>query len=129
MRRELGITDDEHRIVLEELGIEDPELLSPNRQRSLENLIRLSGYRKSLERLMLLQSKQSNDLRSKDDHLTTLNKYQLKIQTQSALWDANIQLPLKKKIGFWVDSRQTQNRQKAEFLLAQLPDLIEVIVF
>lgn len=27
MRQELGITDDEHRIVMEELGIEDPELL------------------------------------------------------------------------------------------------------
>ncbi len=63
MRQELGITDDEHRIVLEELGIEDPELLSPNRQRSLENQIRLSGYRKSLERLMLLQGKQLNSLR------------------------------------------------------------------
>ena len=47
MRRELGISDDEHRIVLEELGVEDPALLDPNRQRSLENQIRLSGYRKS----------------------------------------------------------------------------------
>nr|WP_238718569.1 hypothetical protein [Petrachloros mirabilis] len=43
MRQELSITDDEHRLVLEELGIEDPELLNPDRQRSLENQIRLSG--------------------------------------------------------------------------------------
>jgi hypothetical protein len=35
MRRELGISDDEHLEVLEELGIEDPELLNPDRQRSL----------------------------------------------------------------------------------------------
>jgi len=54
----LEITDDEHREVLEELGIENPELLNPNRQRSLENQIRLTGYRKSLERLMLLQKQQ-----------------------------------------------------------------------
>ena len=51
LRQELGITDDEHREVLEELGIEDPELLNPDRKRSLENQIRLTGYRKSLERL------------------------------------------------------------------------------
>jgi hypothetical protein len=58
MRQELDISDDEHREVLEELGIEDPELLNPNRQRSLENQIRLNGYQKSLERLMLLQQRQ-----------------------------------------------------------------------
>ena len=51
MRQELSITDDEHRQVLDEVGIEDPDLLNPNRQRSLENQIRLSGYRKSLEYL------------------------------------------------------------------------------
>jgi oligoendopeptidase F len=44
--------------VLEELGIEAPELLNPDRQRSLENQIRLTGYRKSLERLMRLQRHQ-----------------------------------------------------------------------
>lgn len=58
MRQELGVSDDEHREVLEELGIEDPELLNPNRKRSLENQIRLNGYQKSLERLMLLQQRQ-----------------------------------------------------------------------
>lgn len=60
MRRELGISDDEHREVLEELGIEDPNLLNPDRQRSLENQIRLTGYQRSLERLMRLQQSQPN---------------------------------------------------------------------
>lgn len=60
MRQELGISDDEHQEVLEELGVEDPELLNPDRQRNLENQVRLNGYRKSLERLMMLQKLQTD---------------------------------------------------------------------
>ena len=45
----------EHRQLLDELGVEDPGLLDPDSRRSLEDQIRLSGYRKSLERLMLVQ--------------------------------------------------------------------------
>jgi hypothetical protein len=56
MRLSLGISDDEHRRLLEELGVEDPALLDPDIRRSLEDQIRLSGYRKSLERLLRLQS-------------------------------------------------------------------------
>ncbi|MEB3244072.1 MAG: 4Fe-4S binding protein, partial [Cyanobacteriota bacterium] len=55
MRSELGISDDEHRRLLEELGVEDPDLLDPDKKRSLEDQVRLSGYRRSLERLMRLQ--------------------------------------------------------------------------
>jgi hypothetical protein len=55
MRLSLGISDSEHRNLLEELGVEDPGLLDPDSRRSLEDQIRLSGYRKSLERLMLVQ--------------------------------------------------------------------------
>jgi Cyclic nucleotide-binding domain/4Fe-4S binding domain len=55
MRAELDISDEEHRVVLEELGVEDPELLDPNQQRSRENLVRLTGYRKALERMLTLQ--------------------------------------------------------------------------
>lgn len=55
MRLSLGISDSEHRSLLEELGVEDPGLLDPDSRRSLEDQIRLSGYRKSLERLMLVQ--------------------------------------------------------------------------
>ena len=55
MRMALGISDDEHRRLQEELGVEDPDLLDPENRRSLEDQIRLSGYRKSLERLQLLQ--------------------------------------------------------------------------
>ncbi len=59
MRRELGIADAEHEQLLEELGVEDPALLDPDSRRSLEDQVRLSGYRKSLERLVLLQGRQA----------------------------------------------------------------------
>ena len=112
MRRELGITDDEHRIVLEELGIEDPELLSPNRQRSLENQIRLSGYRKSLERLMLLQSKQmGSGLQDSPAVLSLRREYSITAQDED--WILR---------GF---SANAGSVKKAEFLLARLPELIQ----
>jgi CRP-like cAMP-binding protein len=110
MRQAIGITDDEHRIVLEELGIEDPELLNPNRQRSLENQIRLSGYRKSLERLMLLQNKQLNSQDSAA--LRSLRReYSITVQEEE-----------------WILSGLSANAgivKKDEFLLAQLLELID----
>lgn len=118
MRQELGITDDEHRIVLEELGIEDPELLNPDRKRSLENQIRLSGYRKSLERLMLLQRKQPD--------LTTFE--QLSLQNSEAVRSLRRQYSITPQEEEWILSGFSGNAssvKKAEFLLAQLPELID----
>ena len=56
LRTELDVSDTEHRNLLEELGVEDPQLLDPTRKRDLENLVRISGYRKAMERLMYLQN-------------------------------------------------------------------------
>lgn len=118
MRQELGITDDEHRIVLEELGIEDPQLLNPDRKRSLENQIRLSGYRKSLERLMLLQQKQpdhseSEQLSFQDSDVIRSLRRQYSITAQEEEWILS---------GF---SGNMSSVKKAEFLLAQLPKLVD----
>lgn len=120
MRQELGIMDDEHRDVLEELGIEDPELLNPDRQRSLENQIRLSGYRKSLERLMLLQSKQPDSAVSNSfDSLLEQNSAEIRalrrqysITSQEETWILSGLSP------------DAGNTRRAEFLLSQLPALI-----
>ncbi|BAZ09200.1 cyclic nucleotide-binding protein [Calothrix sp. NIES-4071] len=108
MRNELGITDDEHREVLSELGIEDPELLNPDRQRSLENQIRLSGYRKSLERLMLLQNTDG-------------------LQQQSAVKALQQQYSITPQEESWILSGLSQEAgivRRALFLLEQLPNLI-----
>ncbi len=118
MRQELGITDDEHRTVVAEVGIEDPELLNPDRQRSLENQIRLSGYRKSLERLMLLQRKQPDRAAFEQGSLqdsTTIRslRRQYSITPQEEEWILN---------GF---SSNASSIKKAEFLLAKLSRLID----
>jgi CRP-like cAMP-binding protein len=59
IRSELEISEAEHRQILAELGVEDPELLDPHQRRSKENLVRLNGYRKALERMMLLRERQT----------------------------------------------------------------------
>ena len=126
MRQELGITDDEHRIVLEELGIEDPELLSPNRQRSLENQIRLSGYRKSLERLMLLQSKQLDSLQPKGSDRTEFE--QLPFPDSAAIRSLRREYSITAQEEEWILSGFSANAgsvKKAEFLLTRLPELID----
>jgi CRP-like cAMP-binding protein len=116
LRHELGITADEHRQVLEELGIEDPELLNPGLKRSLENQIRLTGYRKSLERLMLLQQQQGSS--NIDSSITPDSadiralRRQYSIAPQEEAWILSGIAP------------EAGNLRRAEFLLAQLPDLI-----
>jgi Cyclic nucleotide-binding domain len=53
MREELQITTDEHYIILAKLGVENPTLLDPSIQRSLENQLRLESYQRYLETLLL----------------------------------------------------------------------------
>lgn len=116
MRQSLGMSDDEHREVLEELGVEDPELLNPNRQRTLENQIRLSGYRKSLERLMRLQQSRPDlaDLdRSPQDFAPVRalrREYSITPQEEDWIWQGL--------------SADAGGLQKAEGLLARLADWV-----
>jgi CRP-like cAMP-binding protein len=117
MRQELGITNDEHGQVLEELGVEDPELLNPNRQRSLENQIRLSGYQKSLERLMSLQKQQPDRntferLLQQDGAKIRSLRREYSITAQEEDWILSGFSPLE------------GNVQKTEFLLSRLSESI-----
>ncbi|AFZ35215.1 cyclic nucleotide-binding protein [Stanieria cyanosphaera PCC 7437] len=111
MRHELGISDDEHQEVLEELGVKDPELLNPNRKRSLENQIRLTGYQKSLERFLRLQQQiSSTEFTSSaeaSDAIRALRR-EYSITPQEEEWVLS---------GFAPDAGNTQ---KAESLLARL---------
>jgi Cyclic nucleotide-binding domain/FHA domain len=53
MREQLEISNDEHQIILTELGITEPELLDPQHQLTREQRLRLESYRQALELLLL----------------------------------------------------------------------------
>jgi len=53
VRNELNISDENHYTALKELGVEDPGLLDPRKQLTRENRLRVEGYRKALEFLIL----------------------------------------------------------------------------
>jgi pSer/pThr/pTyr-binding forkhead associated (FHA) protein len=53
MREQLEISNEEHQIILTELGIAEPELLDPQHQLTREQRLRLESYRQALEILLL----------------------------------------------------------------------------
>ncbi|MEP0776830.1 4Fe-4S binding protein [Microcoleus sp. ZQ-A2] len=59
LRYELAISDDEHHQILSNLGIENPELLDPNKQRSHEDWLRLESYREIVETTLNLWHRRS----------------------------------------------------------------------
>ncbi|MBF2097819.1 MAG: cyclic nucleotide-binding domain-containing protein, partial [Gloeomargaritaceae cyanobacterium C42_A2020_066] len=118
LRQELGITEDDHREVLDTLGVEDPELLNPDRQRTQENLVRLNGYRQSLERLMRLQQQQPGTdlapiLEPSSDALRHLRR-QYGITVQEEQWILGNLAP------------ETCQVRRGEYLLTQLPRWIAI---
>lgn len=113
MRRELGITDDEHVQLLDELGVEDPALLDPDQRRSLEDQIRLSGFRKSLDRLLALQKRQGG----RDDALALAG-----VRSLSRRFSVS---PAEEQAILGGLSSSAGAAQKAEVLLDRLPQLIE----
>ncbi len=110
MRRELGISDEEHEQLLEELGVEDPTLLDPDNRRSLEDQVRLSGYRKSLDRLMRLQNRPQEQGDTKAIR-SLRRRYGITAAEEEEILGGL--------------SAQATAAQKAEVLLQRLPELIE----
>ncbi|MFH7242080.1 MAG: cyclic nucleotide-binding domain-containing protein [Spirulina sp.] len=106
MRQELGISADEHQEILEELGVEDPDLLNPDRQRSLENQVRITGYQRSLERLLRLQQAQPNLMAEAEVPSLQSLRQEYAITPQEEAWV--------------LSGLSSQNSQKAEGLMARL---------
>ena len=59
MRLELDISDEEHQTALRELGLEDPDLLNPSKQHTLENQVRLESFRNALGTMLDFQRHRS----------------------------------------------------------------------
>ncbi len=53
LRQKLEITEHEHHGILQELGVEDPNLFNPTRLVTVESQLRLSAYRQFLELLLI----------------------------------------------------------------------------
>lgn len=52
MRMELDMSDRDHEQILTELGVENPSLFDPNKQRTREDLARLQGFRNRIKGLV-----------------------------------------------------------------------------
>jgi hypothetical protein len=52
MRQQLDISQNEHLTVLTELGVEDPDLLDPSKQRTRENQVRLQSFRDQIRSMV-----------------------------------------------------------------------------
>jgi hypothetical protein len=52
MRQQLDISEKEHLKVLTQLGVEDPDLLNPSKQRTRKNQVRLPSYRDQIASLV-----------------------------------------------------------------------------
>lgn len=114
LRLQLNLTDDEHRTIIEELGIEDPDLLNPQKLHTVENTVRLTGYRKALERMLNLQQKQSlNQLLSDNPQAVRKLRQQYCINYED---EAQILQGLDHQSDIYV---------RSEYILTQLTQLIE----
>ena len=102
LRTELDVSDTEHRTLLEELGVEDPQLLDPSRQRNLENLVRISGYRKAMERLMYLQNLDINTASQKVAKAYSITP----AEEREILQDFDQEASLKQKSYYYLDRLQ-----------------------
>ncbi|MDX2270390.1 MAG: cyclic nucleotide-binding domain-containing protein [Cyanobacteriota bacterium] len=113
IRSQLELSDDEHRTILSELGVEDPDLLDPDRLHSVENSVRLTGFRKALERLLSLQQRQSiTDLLQRDPQGVRRLRQQYCItyeEEEEILWGLD---------------REAGDLHRAKHLLQQLEPLI-----
>jgi hypothetical protein len=126
LRSQLDISEAEHREVLLELGVENPQLLDPQYQRSRENQVRLTGYRRALERLLSLQQRQlaqspvappiQRTIAAMLDHET---------QTLRALRrEYAVTLPEQAAVLEGLDP-EVRVRRRSQFLLGQLANLVD----
>jgi hypothetical protein len=115
LRNQLKITDEDHYSVLAELNVEDPTLLTPQKQPSRENKLRLESYRRALS---LLIQKQSEKGISPPD---AIDRKQKQIQTLRQEYAINVD-EHEQVLAEMLNQKGVLLRT-AETLLAQLQEL------
>ncbi|MDJ1185504.1 cyclic nucleotide-binding domain-containing protein [Roseofilum casamattae] len=116
IRQELALKEEDHFQVLTEVGIENPELLDPSKQRSRENQLRLESYRQALE-LQLLELVEvgvplAEALRRKKSQIADLEE------------EYGITGEEEKEVLTKMFDENSATLRKAEFLVGQLKDLL-----
>jgi hypothetical protein len=59
MRQQLDISEKEHLTVVTELGVEDPNLLNPRKQRTRENQVRMHCYRDQIASMVVIKRRRT----------------------------------------------------------------------
>jgi hypothetical protein len=114
VRKELTVTDEEHYSLLKELGIENPDILDTNILRRREEKLRIDGYRRGLE-LLLLELVESGI--SLQDAFERRSKQILALRQEYAITSDEQEQVLAEML-----NQDGELLRKAEVLLAQLQD-------
>jgi hypothetical protein len=131
MRQQLDISEKEHLTVLTELGVEDPDLLNPSKQRSRENQVRLQGYRDQIA--SMVGSKRRRAAKGLGRELLKVVQKEKSIQdvlpkdpqaVRSLRREYAITLEEEEQILASLD-REAELLRRADILLNQLQDLSE----
>ncbi|NMG20891.1 FHA domain-containing protein [Brasilonema bromeliae] len=115
LRNQFNITDEDHYSVLAELNVEDPTLLTPQKQPSRENKLRIESYRRALE--MLIQKQSERGISPPD----AIDRKQKQIQTLRQEYAINID-EHEQVLAQMLNQKGVLLRT-AETLLAQLQEL------
>ncbi|MDJ0728422.1 MAG: cyclic nucleotide-binding domain-containing protein [Crocosphaera sp.] len=132
MRGELGISEQEHLTILTELGVEDPDLLDPNQQRSRENQLRLQSFRQRIRGMV--GSKRRRGAKGLGRELLKVVKKEKAIgdvldkeggSVESLSREYGITLEEENKILANLDE-ESQLERRSHLLLQQLQDLYDI---
>ncbi|MDJ0599811.1 MAG: cyclic nucleotide-binding domain-containing protein [Crocosphaera sp.] len=132
MRGELGISEQEHLTILTELGVEDPDLLDPNQQRSRENQLRLQSFRQRIRGMV--GSKRRRGAKGLGRELLKVVKKEKAIgdvldkeggTVESLSREYGITLEEENKILANLDE-ESQLERRSQLLLQQLQDLYDI---
>ncbi|MGH9384001.1 MAG: cyclic nucleotide-binding domain-containing protein [Vicinamibacterales bacterium] len=82
LRLQVGVTEDQHHAMLQELGIEDPSLLDPDARKEQENELRLENYGTALQALRARAVERGAD----PDRLASAPEFSAELRTLQSVY-------------------------------------------